>query len=448
MMKDFLFLFGWSIASCTCFLLLQFSNRTGGEEVSRRPFIDFSRLNREELKVPPFSLPNPLIFQDGTPVKNKEDWFERRRPELLRLFSENVYGQTPTDFKGRIRYKTISEAVVFEGKGLRREIAIYFTDRPDTLVLHLLIFTPNRLEGPVPTFLGLNFKGNHTVSRDPGIHLPMVWNSEWDVTTPVLAAEENRGSSESRWPVEFILEQGFALATAYYKEIDVDVNDNFERGIHTLFKINGQKNRTDEEWGKIGSWAWGLSRCMDYLEGDSRINSKQVVLIGHSRLGKTALWAGAQDERFAIVISNDSGCGGAAPGRRFFGEYPKFLSDIRPHWFCKKYNKLAENVEQIPVDQNELIALMAPRPVYVASATLDDGADPKGEFLSVLNADSVYRFLGLPGLGDTTEWPKPDISIGQTLGYHVRTGKHDITLFDWQQYLFFAKRYFKVDFDR
>ena len=390
----------------------------------------------DESKVPDYPLPDALTFQNGEKVTTADQWVNVRRPELLKLFSHYMYGQQP---KQRITYlfdvtKTVPDFL--NGKATLKEVELDLSPKPLESPVHLLIIIPNNTNGPVPAFAGLNFNGNHTVHASKEITLPMVWDTE--TGKAALAKENTRGSGQSRWPVEELIDRGYALITAYYGDIDPDFDDGFKNGIHPYF----DEERTKTSWGSIGAWAWGLSRMMDYALTDAAIDQNRVAVIGHSRLGKTAIWAGAQDQRFAMVISNDSGCGGAALSRRQFGETIQRITDTFPHWFCKQLANYADRVWELPVDQHELIALIAPRPVYVASAEDDQWADPKGEFLSALYASRVYNFLGVSGYPGEA-MPEVNQPVYDRIGYHIRTGKHDITKYDWEQYLNFADKFLK-----
>jgi len=395
----------------------------------KQPF----RPNYDESRIPAYTLPSLLTCEDGTVVNDAETWKKKRRPEVLALFETHVYGKTPKKSLGPAKYTVErSEKVVFGGKAqkgiARKLVTIRFPKAPKAPKLDVLMYLPKSNQ-PSPAFVVPNFRGNHTVTDDPAI--------------PVNEAtkKQPRGALANRWPVSMITSRGYAVATIWYGNIDPDFDDGFQNGIHPAFYDQGQTKPAPDEWGSIGAWAWGLSRVLDYLQTDADVNSDQVTVMGLSRLGKTSLWTGAQDERFAIVISNESGCGGAALSRRRFGETIGKINHGFPHWFCDNFNKYNEDEDACPVDQHMLIALMAPRPVYVASAQEDLWCDPKGEFVSAMNADPVYRIFGLKGM-DEKEWPQVNTPIGDYIGYHVRTGKHNVTDFDWKAYLDFTDRHY------
>ena len=402
-----------------------------------------SETNYDEQKVPKYTLPDPLVMSDGTKVSNAEAWRTSRRSEVLELFRTYVYGRSPISRPKDMSFKTFDlERGALGGLATRKQVAVNFTAKEGGPGMDILIYLPNTGKKPIPTFVILNFGGNHTINADPAIKLSNSWMRPGTGIVDNRATEESRGRGSSRFPVEEILKRGYGLATIYYGDIDPDFHDGFKNGVHPVFDQLSYGRRAPDAWGSIGAWAWGLSRAVDYFETDAEIDHKRVIVLGHSRLGKTSLWAGAQDKRFAIVISNDSGCGGAALSRRQFGETVGRINTSFPHWFCENFKKYNGNEDALPVDQHMLIALMAPRPVYVTSADKDLWADPRGEFLSCKHADAVYRLLGVKGLG-VDRMPGLDRPVQKgAIGYHVRSGGHNLTSYDWQQFMNFADTHF------
>lgn len=398
--------------------------------------------NYDEGMVPAFTLPDPLQTFEGMPIRSTEDWETEGRPELLEFFTQQVYGAIPGNL-GITSWELIEQSDdALAGKARRKQVKLRFEQNGRSLDCHLLMHLPKSTQ-PTPVFLGYNFYGNHTVTTDTMVYIPQAWsrnNANFGVENHKLTAR-SRGVRVNRWAIEEIINAGFGLVTVYYGEIDPDRN-NFQDGIHPLLYKDGQKHPAKNEWGAISAWAWGLSRVMDYLEKDQDVNSEKVIVMGHSRLGKTALWAGATDQRFAAVISNNSGCGGAALSKRQYGETLARINDHFPHWFCKNFHAYSNNEAALPTDQHALIALIAPRPVYIASAVDDQWADPKGEFLSAYYATPVYELFGKKGI-PSPEMPGLDEPIQNTVAYHIRTGGHDLKEYDWEQYIKWAKAQIK-----
>ena len=408
----------------------------------------------DPVPVPEYTLPDPLTANDGTKITTTQQWKTVRRPEIYKMFAEGVYGVLPPKFETMTFTVENVKKDALNGKATRKEVVINFNGQPDGVKARMLIYVPNdRPEGKkVPAFLGLNFRGNHTVTEEEDVTITEAWvpNEPKEGRVNNKSTEKSRGKYQerlrSRWPIDQIINRGYALCTLYMGEIAPDaISEYTKSGVATLFPQKEVKDGS--EWNAISMWAWGLSCALDYLQTDPDIDGTKVAVIGHSRLGKTALWAGASDERFALVISNESGEGGASLFRRPVGAGMRILrNDYHSFWFCDNLFKYVDKENEMPFDMHELIALQAPRPVYVASASLDIWADPKGEYLAACYAEPVYKLFYENPLGSDVAPPKMpslDNPVGGIIHYHVRTGKHDITPWDWERYMDFADKYLK-----
>lgn len=387
----------------------------------------------DEAKVPKFTLPEALAMRGGEPVRDSKSWNSGRRPEILAMYETEVFGKSPAK-PAKLTYEVKAlEKGALGGKADRKLVTVYFGGTRGGPKMDLLMYLPAGAKKAVPVFLGLSFAGIHTVANDAGVPL----GQRWVRGVKEAAPESSRGSSARQWQVEKILAAGYGLATVDYNEIEPDFVGGMEHGIRPLFWKPGQIEPAADEWGAIAAWGWAASRAMDYLEKDKEVDGKRVALFGHSRLGKAAVWAGAQDTRFSIVIANESGEGGAAISRRTYGERTKDLNTRFPHWFDGNFKKYSAREDEMPFDSHLLLSLIAPRGLYVASAEEDRWSDPRGEFLGAANASPVWELWSKKGIG-TMEMPGLHQPVGDHVRYHIRAGKHDVTAYDWEQYLKFA----------
>ena len=360
-------------------------------------------------------LPELLIGQKGQVINTPDAWNQQRRPELLRLFEDNVYGQMPRDVDSIRFVLTRQDDRAMDGKAVLKEVGIDVYRRGQSIRISLVLFVPAAAAQPPPVFLLINH-------RDP------------DNIDP------SRKVKSAFWPAEEVVARGYAVAAFQVSDVAADDSATYDQQVLRLYpeqleKANGMK--------AIGAWAWGASRVMDYFETDDDVDASRVAVVGHSRGGKAALWCGAQDERFAITISNNSGCTGAALARRKVGERIRDINTNFPHWFCEQYQQFNGKEEELPVDQHMLIALTAPRAVYVASASEDAWADPKGEFLAVKYAEPAFVLFGLAPLPVSEQPPTNTPVASKHLGYHMRAGKHGLEQYDWERYIDFADAYFR-----
>jgi hypothetical protein len=397
--------------------------------------------NLDQSKVPPYTLPDVLKMPNGKEVKNKDEWNKIQRPYIYHLYEENQFGRYPTK-KIAIRYRLLeTDNHALDGTATRKQVRLYLHPTDTTVYTDVLMYLPNNAKKPAPVFVGYNFSGNQAIQTDGKILLTKSWlYGKTKGAVNNRATDSSRGIEASQWQVKEVLSHGYAVVTAYYGDIEPDNPDGWKTGIRTTLK--DVLSIQPEEWSAMGAWAYGLSSIYDYLQKDKDIDAIKVAVIGHSRLGKAALWAAASDPRFSVVISNESGEGGATLSKRWYGETVKIITDRFPHWFVAKYKTYGDNTDALPIDGHMLLSLIAPRPLYVASAEGDTWSDPKGEFLSAKEASIVWSLFGKQGI-DVNSMPAIFEPVGHTVRYHIRAGKHDVMLYDWQQYLKFADSQWK-----
>jgi len=382
--------------------------------------------NYYEEKVAPYTLPEVLVLADGKPVRDADTWFKQRRPELLKIYEKEIYGRVPANVP-EVRFEVVEkEASVLEGLAVRRHIVGHFGDKADGPAVNVMLYLPAKATGPVPLVLHITFGG------DPAIAPPPV---------PVPAGATPPRRFNDIGPVAEVLAHGFGYAVLRYTEIQPDKADGRTSGVIGLTLAPGQSAPAADEWGTIAAWTWGLSRIMDYFETDPAVDVKRVALVGHSRLGKTVLWSGATDSRYALIYSSQSGEMGAALSRRDFGETVDDMATNFGYQFAGNLQKYIGHWNDMPHEGHLLISLSAPRPVFISAADGDLWSDPRGQFLATVAAGPVWRLLGKPDLG-TTDMPALDVPVmGGTLAFLENKGPHIVSPLDWKTFLDFAGRH-------
>ena len=392
-------------------------------------------VNYSEDSVGVYTLPNPLILLNGKKVNDSKTWFNKRRPEIVKLYEENQFGRCPEAPKD-MTFKVLEKGTLsFDGKAIRRQVTVYFTKDTSSYKMELLIYLPAQRKTQVPLLFNISFSANASTVADPGIKDGYTWGRDGK------RVPASRNMAFGRFNILPFIEQGIGVATIYYGDIEPDFATGIKYGIRGHYLKPGTSKPEPGEWGAIAAWAWGLSRAMDYFETDKEIDAGKVALFGVSRLGKTVLWTAARDPRFAMVIASCSGEGGAALSRRNYGETIKHLADSSRYFyqFCGNYGKYGDRVNEFPVDAHMLLSLIAPRPVLLQTGDKDFWSDPKGEFLAAVAAEPVFKLLGAQGSG-TTEMPGAGKPIMNTLGYYMHSGGHGALPTDYPVFLDFIKK--------
>jgi hypothetical protein len=395
-------------------------------------------VNYSEDSVGSYTLPELLTCKDGQKITTAKTWIKKRRPELLKLVEEMQFGKMPPR-PAALHFKLFDAGTpVFNNKAIRKQVTVYFTDDTASYKMNLLIYLPAQKKKPVPLLLNISFSANCQSVDDAGIPISDIWTRE---------GQKIKADRTGRFPklnIEQFIDAGIGFATVYYGDIEPDFKKGIEYGIRGKYLTQGQLSPAANEWGAISAWAWGLSRAMDYFETDTQIDSKRIALQGASRLGKTVLWAGINDERFKMVIASISGEGGAALARRNYGETIQHITDTsRYHYqFAPTYHLYANHITDLPFDAHTLVALMAPRPLLLQTGNTDYWSDPKGEYLAAIAAAPVYKLFGkagpfaptMPLAGDTSLLLNP-------LGYYMHEGGHTVLPEDWTLFIKYLQRF-------
>ncbi len=385
------------------------------------------------------SFPDPLVMSDGQRVTSKAKWLNERRPELQTLFQHYMYGQLPPR-PPLVRARVLNQYQDFLGGKATLKLVSLETGTGNAPRIDLMLVVPNERRGPAPVFLAMNFCGNHALTDDPRVPLARGWlYSSCKGCTNNAATDAARGGQMADWPLSRIVERGYALASFCSSDVDSDRKDVSDGIYAWLASTDPARNNNPTNRGSIAAWAWGFHRCVDYLVTDPRVDADHIAAVGHSRNGKTALLAAAFDERIALAIPHQAGCGGTAPSRGTIGESVQRINTVFPHWFNAQFKEFNDAPERLPFDQNCLVALCAPRPVLFSNAQEDQWANPSGQFEVLQAAAPVYRFLGVEGL-TAKEMPPLRQLVGGRLGYYIREGKHSMTADDWEIFMNFADR--------
>lgn len=386
--------------------------------------------------------PDPLVTFAGETVTSREQWEAKRRPELKALFEHYMYGRLPAApdrVEGVVLYE---DPKAFGGKATLREVELRFDafGKSNPLPIRLLLTVPNDRKGPAPVFVGLNFCGNHCLTADPNVRVPTGWMyPHVPGVKDNTASDAGRGKQADVWPLELAATRGYAVATFYNGDVQPD-RPAVNEGMRALLPASAGGDET----GAVMAWAWGVHRAVDYLAKHPDLDPKRIAVVGHSRLGKAAIVAAAFDDRIALAIPHQAGCGGTAPSRQadHTAESVKRINTSFPHWFCGNFKAFNDAPVNLPFDQHCLAALCAPRPVLYTNAVEDRWANPSGQFMMLRLATPVYKLLGVDGLGAAAE-PEPGTLADSRLGYFIRPGAHSMTTPDWEVFLKFADKWLK-----